>query len=142
MYCIYVTFYRGNKLPPFYVGSTTVERIKNGYRGSVATTQYKLLWKKEQKENPHLFKTVILKTFKTRQWAYVYESKMLRKLKVYSNVLYINYGNKSIPKVGLEQEEQPKKKRKVYTYNYRKIVQPKIVTYAKISYQKRSLRSS
>lgn len=33
LYCTYLTSYFGNKLPPFYIGYTTVANINRGYRG-------------------------------------------------------------------------------------------------------------
>ena len=31
MYCVYLTIYRGNKLPPFYIGYSSINKIKAGY---------------------------------------------------------------------------------------------------------------
>ena len=31
MYCVYLTIYTGNKLPPFYIGSTSLKKINKGY---------------------------------------------------------------------------------------------------------------
>lgn len=60
MYCVYLTIYFGNKLPRRYIGSSTVERIKSGYNGSIKSKKYKNIYLKEQIENKHLFKTRIL----------------------------------------------------------------------------------
>lgn len=46
-YCVYVTTYLGKKLPPFYIGSTSVDNLKNGYKGSVMSKKYKNIWKGE-----------------------------------------------------------------------------------------------
>lgn len=43
-YCTYVTFYSGNKLPPFYIGSTSVDKIEKGYRGSVKSKRWKQIY--------------------------------------------------------------------------------------------------
>lgn len=43
-YCVYHTTYIGNKLPPNYIGSTSVEKIKKGYYGSVKSKSYKSIW--------------------------------------------------------------------------------------------------
>lgn len=59
-FCTYMTFYLGKVLPPFYIGSTTVLRIKKGYHGSPSSVQYSELWKSEVKNNPQLFKTFII----------------------------------------------------------------------------------
>ena len=68
IYCTYVTFYSGNKLPPFYIGSTTVEKINNGYHGSVSSRRWKSIYESELKNNnPQLFITEIIETFDDRQ---------------------------------------------------------------------------
>lgn len=54
-YCVYLTIYTGNKLPIFYIGSTSVKKFMNGYRGSVSSKEYGKIWKEEIKLNPHLF---------------------------------------------------------------------------------------
>ncbi len=30
MYCVYLTTYSGDKLPPYYIGSTSIAKISNG----------------------------------------------------------------------------------------------------------------
>jgi len=57
MFTVYITTYLGEKLPPFYIGSTTFEKIANGYHGTVASRKYQSIWRQEIKENPHLFIT-------------------------------------------------------------------------------------
>ena len=47
IYCTYLTIYSGNKLPTFYIGSTSVEKIEQGYRGSVSSKRYQSIWEKE-----------------------------------------------------------------------------------------------
>ena len=56
IYCTYLTVYTGNKLPPFYIGSTSVDNISKGYRGSVLSKNYKSIWKQELHSHPDLFK--------------------------------------------------------------------------------------
>lgn len=91
IYCVYLTVYRGNKFPPFYIGSTKVDRIhKEGYRGSVSSKQYSKIWKKELKENPHLFKIKILSTFPTGKLAREREKDLQIKLNVVRSPMYIN----------------------------------------------------
>lgn len=62
IYCIYLTVYLGDKLPPFYIGSTSIEKINKGYHGSVTSAKYKDIWKEEIKTSRHLFKTFIIPT--------------------------------------------------------------------------------
>jgi hypothetical protein len=90
MYCTYITFYRGNQLPPFYIGYTTTKNISRGYSGSVSSRRYKSIWKQEREDNPHLFRTVVLRTFNTREEALEHEDRLLRGLLVHKNDLYIN----------------------------------------------------
>lgn len=90
MYCTYITFYRGNKLPPFYIGQTSLDRVSRGYNGSVSSKRYNRVWNKERKEHPHLFRTVILRTFNTREEALLHEENLLWKLQAHKNELYIN----------------------------------------------------
>ena len=60
MYCVYITTYLGNKLPPKYIGSSSVNKIENGYKGSVSSAEYKNIWLNEIRHNPHLFETEIV----------------------------------------------------------------------------------
>lgn len=113
IYCVYLTLYRGNKLPPFYIGSTSLDRISNGYRGSVASKEYRDIWKQEIKENPHLFQTKIVQLFNDRLSARSKEDTLQRKLSVIKNQLYINkaYANGCFGgSLGRKQSEETKRK--------------------------------
>lgn len=91
MYCTYITIYKGNKLPMFYIGSTQISKIQEGYRGSVNSTQYKKIWKKELKYNPHLFKSIILTIHKNRKDAFDREIDLQNKLSVLKKpTIYLN----------------------------------------------------
>ena len=90
IYCTYLTVYTGNKLPPFYIGSTSVDNISKGYRGSVDSKKYKSIWKQELKDHPDLFKTIILTKHETRQEAQDKEIIFHEALSVARNPLYIN----------------------------------------------------
>lgn len=68
-YCTYITTYTGHKMPGNYVGSSSIEKIINGYRGSVLSKKWKKIWKQELKENPHLFTTTIRTKHETREEA-------------------------------------------------------------------------
>ena len=90
-YCTYLLTYKGNKLPPFYIGSGTIYKIQNeGYIGSVSSRKYKNIFRSEKKNNIQLFKLKILKTFKTRKQAYTAEEKLQKQLDVVNNPLYFN----------------------------------------------------
>lgn len=90
IYCVYLTTYKGSKLPPFYIGSTTVDKINNGYRGSVSSKKYKSVWMKELSEHPELFSTKIVTTHNTRKIALEKEYQFQVAVKAPSNSMYIN----------------------------------------------------
>ncbi len=90
IYCTYITFYRGNKLPPFYIGKSTIKNINNGYRGSVSSKEYKSIWISELKDSPNLFKTIILKKFIDKVECSKHEEYLQRKFNVHKNPMYIN----------------------------------------------------
>jgi hypothetical protein len=97
IYCVYLTVYKGNKLPPFYIGSTSIEKIENGYHGSVISKKYKKIWNNEIICNPKLFSTYIIGKFNDRNEAYSKEEQLQRKLNVIANPLYINLGIGGLP---------------------------------------------
>lgn len=90
IYCVYLTIYRGNKLPPFYIGYSTVEKVLNGYRGTISSKLYKEIYKQELKENPHLFKTIIITKCETRNLALEKETYFQRHFNVHTNSMYMN----------------------------------------------------
>jgi hypothetical protein len=90
IYCVYLTTYRGSKLPPFYIGSSSVEKVKNGYHGSVASKQFKDTWRDELKSSPSLFSTKIITTHLDRKEATLKERQLQKNLNVVKNSLYIN----------------------------------------------------
>lgn len=69
MYCVYITTYNGDILPRFYVGSSSIKKVNNGYRGSVSSIKWKNIWKSELIENPNLFTTEIISVHSTRKEA-------------------------------------------------------------------------
>ena len=89
-YCVYLTIYRGILLPPFYIGSTSVDKINTGYHGSVSSKMWKEIWESEIKDNPHLFESKIICLYETRQEALDKEYKFHKQLNVVKNPLYIN----------------------------------------------------
>lgn len=93
MYCVYLTEYSGSRLPRFYVGSTTCDKIAKGYRGSVASKEFRNVWAEEVTNNPHLFRTIILSTHETRKEALDAEFEWQSRNNV---VLREDYINKSL----------------------------------------------
>lgn len=90
MYCTYLTIYFGDKLPRRYIGSSSVKRILEGYNGSVSSIKWKSIYENEQRENKHLFKTRILKTFETSVEAREFEKQLQIKYDVVTSSLYFN----------------------------------------------------
>jgi NUMOD3 motif len=90
IYCTYLTVYKGNKLPPFYIGSTSIDKINNGYHGSVNSKKYKQIWISELRSNTHLFKTRILTTHETREQALEQEKFFHESLDVVKSPLHVN----------------------------------------------------
>jgi hypothetical protein len=90
IYCTYLTIYRGNKLPPFYIGSSSVENINKGYHGSVCSRKYKQTWTDEIRNNPHLFTTKIVTTHSSRKEATDKERIFQKQLNVVCSSMYIN----------------------------------------------------
>lgn len=96
-FCTYLTIYSGNKLPMFYIGSSSVNKVLNeNYHGSVTSKKYKDTWKQEIKQNPHLFKTKILKEFHSRKNATYHERKLQVKLNIVRSPMYINMAIASV----------------------------------------------
>lgn len=89
-FCVYLTTYYGNKMPMFYIGSTSLKKYYNGYLGSVRSKKYEKIWEKELELNPKLFKTKLLSIHDTRKEAYEKEEKLQKSLNVIKNPMYIN----------------------------------------------------
>jgi len=96
MFVVYLTMYKGNLLPQWYVGSSNETRINNGYNGSVKSKKYKSIYLIEQKENKILFKTRILSQHSTREEALIEELRLQKLHNVVKNDKYINMSFASI----------------------------------------------
>lgn len=94
-FCTYITFYHGSKMPPFYIGSSSVDRVSKGYHGSVTSKTYSAIWKEELQNNPNLFKTRIIRRYSTREEALAREKNLQEKLSVVRSSLYINLSTAS-----------------------------------------------
>lgn len=77
-------------MPPFYIGSTSVDRVNQGYKGTVLSAAYKKVWKEEIKNRDELFETKIVSIHNSRQDALDKENKLHIQLGVKNNNLYIN----------------------------------------------------
>lgn len=69
MFIVYLTIYSGTKLPPFYIGSTSLEKHLKGYHGSVKSKKYKEIYESELKDHPELFDSLIVEEYETREEA-------------------------------------------------------------------------
>lgn len=96
MFVTYLTIYDGDKLPPFYIGSSTEKRISAGYRGSVKSKVYSKLWQEELENHPELFDIVILDKFKTRKEALVEELRLHNLHDVRKNDQFVNMAYASV----------------------------------------------
>jgi hypothetical protein len=96
MYAVYLTIYSGKRLPPLYIGSTSIEKIKNGYYGSVVSKKYKLIFKEELKQHPELFNIKILSTHDTRKKAIEFELYLQKYFDVVKSDLFFNEAFASI----------------------------------------------
>lgn len=87
---VYITYYKGDKLPPWYIGSSYEEKVLNGYNGSIQSKKYKEIYLKEQRENKHLFRTRILSYHETSKEALKEELRLQKLHKVVLNNRYFN----------------------------------------------------
>ena len=90
IYCTYLVTYSGDKLPPFYIGSTSKEKIAKGYFGSVSSKKWKDIYKEELSKFPEKFKIQILETFSSRKDALEAELKLHIENNVVKSDQFIN----------------------------------------------------
>jgi hypothetical protein len=90
MYCVYITYYNGEKLPQMYIGSTSIKKINSGYKGSVSSIEYKNIWEEEIKHNNHLFETKIISYHNSRKEALNAELELQLEYDVVNNQNFIN----------------------------------------------------
>jgi hypothetical protein len=90
-YVTYLVTYSGYKLPKFYIGSTSEEKIKSGkYFGSIRSIKYRKIFYDEIDNNIHLFKIQILSYHDTRLDALSEELKLHIEFDVVNSKDYIN----------------------------------------------------
>ena len=87
---VYLTQYSGDKLPRWYIGSAFEDRVLNGYNGSVSSEKYGKIYRQEQKENKHLFKTRILSYHNTKEEALTEELRVQQMHNVVKSEKYFN----------------------------------------------------
>lgn len=90
MYICYLIKYNGDKLPPFYIGSTSLKNLINGYRGSITSKKYGKIFKDELKNNFELFDYEIISEHKCRIEALNAELKKQIELDVVNSDEYFN----------------------------------------------------
>ena len=96
MYAVYLTIYYGDKLPPFYIGSSSIKKIENGYCGSVRSKKYKTLFNDEIKNNKWLFEVIIISTHNTRSEAIDFELELQKSFDVVKSNDFFNEAFASI----------------------------------------------
>lgn len=89
-FCVYLTCYSGNKLPPFYMGSTKTVNIFKGYRGSISSKKYKKIFNEELSTKPDLFSVEILFTFDDRVAALSRELELQKENDVVNSKWFFN----------------------------------------------------
>ena len=89
-YCVYLTTYNGDRLPPKYIGSTSKERLDRGYMGSVRSKKWRDIWKEETKSHPELFTVSVLSVHATREDALSEELRLQRLHDVVRSPEWIN----------------------------------------------------
>jgi hypothetical protein len=96
MYAVYLTIYYGDKLPPFYIGSSSIKKIENGYCGSIRSKKYKDIFYEEIKYNKHLFEVIIISTHNTRSEAINFELELQKYFDVVKSYDFFNEAFASI----------------------------------------------
>ncbi len=72
--CTYKVTYKGDKHPPYYIGSSYEEKVLNeNYMGSPTSKKWADIVKQEMKDNPHLYTVTVLKITDTRLEATEFE---------------------------------------------------------------------
>ena len=90
-YVTYLVTYNGDKLPKYYIGSTSKEKANSGkYFGSICSNKYKEIFLNEKKYNIHLFEIKILSTHLNRKDAVSEELKLQIKYNVVNSNNYMN----------------------------------------------------
>jgi hypothetical protein len=89
-FVVYLIIYNGDKLPPYYIGSTNTKKIKEGYLGSICSKKWKEIYKSEILNNKHLFNIKILSNHDNRYDALCEEYRTQKELNVVNSEYYFN----------------------------------------------------
>ena len=89
-YVVYKIIYSGENLPPYYIGSTKLSKLKNGYLGSVRSKKWKNKFKLEVLNGRGLFDYEILSEHDTRESALLAEYNYQKENDVVNSNLYFN----------------------------------------------------
>jgi hypothetical protein len=112
-FCVYITKYSGDKMPPLYIGSrATNDVLNNNYHGTVTSKKFKKICESELRSQPNLIKTTIESTHDTRQDALDAEESLQRQHNAVESDQYINqaYANKKFSNLGRKLSEETKQK--------------------------------
>jgi hypothetical protein len=90
-YVTYLVTYVGEKLPKYYIGSTSEHKVNSGkYFGSIASIKYKDIFTDERKNNPELFNIETLSLHLTREEALEKELELQIEYNVVKSSDYMN----------------------------------------------------
>ena len=89
-FVVYLTIYTGDKLPPFYIGSTSKKKLENGYFGSIRSKKWKKIYDEEIKKHQNLFRSIILSEHDDRKIAIQNEMRIQNELNVVKSNLFFN----------------------------------------------------
>lgn len=95
-YVVYITHYDGDKMPQNYIGSTNIQRINSGYKGSIRSKKYRQIWNEEFEQNPHLFSIEIISYHDTRPEAFYKELSLQQMFNVVNNPIFVNQSYASV----------------------------------------------
>lgn len=89
-YVTYLITYSGDKLPKYYIGSTSKIKLESGYLGSIRSKKWKTIFKSEIKNNINLFNIEVLSEHETREEALNMEYVIQKERNVVKSVDYFN----------------------------------------------------
>ena len=91
--CVYLITYKGNKHPPYYIGSVYLDKFYNNYKGSTSSKKWKKIVQNEMVEHPELYKINVIQMCQNRELAFEIENKILLEFDARNNSLFWNMSN-------------------------------------------------